>query len=171
MILPNVSDDFAAKSSLAGSLVSHHALAGGDNSDPQATQYARQLVFLGVNPEAGFGDTFNAGITIATSIASAITQRKVRANTAMTGEITLRGKVLPVGGIKEKILAAKRAGIKHIVMCRENQKNVEEIPEKYLKGVDFHYVENVADVWQFALTDEKVKNPTDFSIEENDKKE
>ena len=63
------------------------------------------------------------------------------------------------------------AGIKHIVMCRENQKNVEEIPEKYLKGVDFHYVENVADVWQFALTDEKVKNPTDFSIEENDKKE
>ena len=112
----------------------------------------------------------SAGITIATSIASAITQRKVRANTAMTGEITLRGKVLPVGGIKEKILAAKRAGIKHIVMCRENQKNVEEIPEKYLKGVDFHYVENVADVWQFALTDEKVKNPTDFSIEENDKK-
>ncbi|MQO97895.1 tRNA guanosine(34) transglycosylase Tgt, partial [Prevotella copri] len=110
----------------------------------------------------------SAGITIATSIASAITQRKVRANTAMTGEITLRGKVLPVGGIKEKILAAKRAGIKHIVMCRENQKNVEEIPEKYLKGVDFHYVENVADVWQFALTDEKVKNPTDFSIEEND---
>ena len=113
----------------------------------------------------------SAGITIATSIASAITQRKVRANTAMTGEITLRGKVLPVGGIKEKILAAKRAGIKHIVMCRENQKNVEEIPEKYLKGVDFHYVENVADVWQFALTDEKVKTPTDFSIEENDKKE
>ena len=113
----------------------------------------------------------SAGITIATSIASAITQRKVRANTAMTGEITLRGKVLPVGGIKEKILAAKRAGIKHIVMCRENQKNVEEIPEKYLKGVDFHYVENVADVWQFALTDEKVKSPTDFSIEENDKKE
>ena len=113
----------------------------------------------------------SAGITIATSIASAITQRKVRANTAMTGEITLRGKVLPVGGIKEKILAAKRAGIKHIVMCKENQKDVEEIPEKYLKGVDFHYVENVADVWQFALTDEKVKNPTDFSIQENDKKE
>ena len=73
--------------------------------------------------------------------------------------------------LKEKILAAKRAGIKHIVMCRENQKNVEEIPEKYLKGVDFHYVENVADVWQFALTDEKVKNPTDFSIQKNDKKE
>ena len=113
----------------------------------------------------------SAGITIATSIASAITQRKVRKNTAMTGEITLRGKVLPVGGIKEKILAAKRAGIKHIVMCRENQKDVEEIPEKYLKGVDFHYVENVADVWQFALTDEKVKNPTDFSIQKNDKKE
>ena len=80
----------------------------------------------------------SAGITIATSIASALTQRKVRKNTAMTGEITLRGKVLPVGGIKEKILAAKRAGITDIVMCQENEKDINEIPEMYLKGVRFH---------------------------------
>ena len=113
----------------------------------------------------------SAGITIATSIASAITQRKVRKNTAMTGEITLRGKVLPVGGIKEKILAAKRAGITDIVICKDNRKDIEEIPEKYLKGVSFHYVEDVADVWEFALTDEKVKHPINFTIPENDKKE
>lgn len=112
----------------------------------------------------------SAGITIATSIASAITQRKVRKNTAMTGEITLRGKVLPVGGIKEKILAAKRAGITDIVICKDNRKDIEEIPAKYLKGVSFHYVEDVADVWEFALTDEKVKHPIDFTIPENDKK-
>ena len=108
----------------------------------------------------------SAGITIATSIASALTQRKVRKNTAMTGEITLRGKVLPVGGIKEKILAAKRAGITDIVMCQDNKKDISEIPAIYLKGVNFHYVENVQDVWDFALTDEQVKNPIRFEIEE-----
>lgn len=110
----------------------------------------------------------SAGITIATSIASAVTQRKVRKNTAMTGEITLRGKVLPVGGIKEKILAAKRAGITDIVMCRDNKKDIEEIPEKYRKGVAFHYVENVQDVWDFALTDEIVDHPVDLSVPEED---
>jgi ATP-dependent Lon protease len=113
----------------------------------------------------------SAGITIATSIASALTQRKVRKNTAMTGEITLRGKVLPVGGIKEKILAAKRAGITDIVMCCENEKDILEIPDIYLKGVNFHYVENVQDVWNFALTDEVVKNPLDFTIKEDEKKD
>jgi len=114
----------------------------------------------------------SAGITIATSIASALTQRKVRKNTAMTGEITLRGKVLPVGGIKEKILAAKRAGITDILMCKENEKDILEIPDIYLKGVTFHYVENVQDVWNFALTNEIVKNPLTFEIDEpagNDK--
>ena len=113
----------------------------------------------------------SAGITIATSIASALTQRKIRKNTAMTGEITLRGKVLPVGGIKEKILAAKRAGITDIVMCCENEKDILEIPDMYLKGVTFHYVENVQDVWNFALTDEIVKNPLDFTIQEDEKKD
>ena len=113
----------------------------------------------------------SAGITIATSIASALTQRKVRKNTAMTGEITLRGKVLPVGGIKEKILAAKRAGITDIVMCQENEKDILEIPEMYLQGVTFHYVENVQDVWKFALTDEIVEHPLDFTIPEEVKSE
>jgi ATP-dependent Lon protease len=88
---------------------------------------------------------------------------------AMTGEITLRGKVLPVGGIKEKILAAKRAGITDIVMCQENEKDILEIPEIYLQGVHFHYVENVQDVWNLALTDEIVKNPLKFEIEEDEK--
>lgn len=112
----------------------------------------------------------SAGITIATSIASALTQRKVRKNTAMTGEITLRGKVLPVGGIKEKILAAKRAGITDIIMCKENRKDIEEIPEKYRRGVEFHYVENVQQVWDFALTDEMVENPINFTINEEENK-
>lgn len=113
----------------------------------------------------------SAGITIATSIASALTQRKVRKNTAMTGEITLRGKVLPVGGIKEKILAAKRAGITDIVMCSENKKDVEEIPEVYRKGLQFHFVENIQQVWDFALTDEKVEHPVDFTIVEEKKED
>ena len=112
----------------------------------------------------------SAGITIATSIASALTQRKVRRNTAMTGEITLRGKVLPVGGIKEKILAARRAGITDIVMCKDNKKDIDEIPAIYLRGVEFHYVENVQDVWHFALTDELVAHPMNLTVEEEDHK-
>ncbi len=110
----------------------------------------------------------SAGITIATSIASALTQRKVRKNVAMTGEITLRGKVLPVGGIKEKILAAKRAGITDIVLCDANRKDIEEIAPDYLKGVSFHYVESVSDVLDFALTKQKVSNPLDFTIPEDE---
>ena len=112
----------------------------------------------------------SAGITIATSIASALTQRKVRKNTAMTGEITLRGKVLPVGGIKEKILAAKRAGITDILMCKDNRKDIDEIPEKYLQGVTFHYVENIQDVWDFALTDEIVSHPVHYTIDKKEDK-
>ena len=108
----------------------------------------------------------SAGITIATSIASALTQRKVRRNTAMTGEITLRGKVLPVGGIKEKILAAKRAGITDIVLSHANAKDIDEIPEQYRRGVNFHYVENVQQVWDFALTDQLVTNPVTFDVKQ-----
>ena len=111
----------------------------------------------------------SAGITIATSIASILTQRKVRKNLAMTGEITLSGKVLPVGGIKEKILAAKRAGITDIVICNDNRKDIDEIPQIYLTGLTFHYVETIADVLQFALLDEKVKNAIEFKIEEEKK--
>jgi ATP-dependent Lon protease len=117
----------------------------------------------------------SAGITIATSIASALTQRKVRNAIAMTGEITLRGKVLPVGGIKEKILAAKRAGINTIILSRENRSDIEEIPEIYVKGITFEYVENVQEVLDLALLDEKIDNPIDFTIpkdeEDKDKKQ
>ena len=113
----------------------------------------------------------SAGVTMTTSLASALTQRKVRQRVAMTGEITLRGKVLPVGGIKEKILAAKRAGITDIVICQENQKDIEEIPEIYLKGVTFHYVNNVREVLDYALLDEKVENPIDFTFEDKKDKE
>ncbi|MGQ9847379.1 MAG: endopeptidase La [Bacteroidales bacterium] len=101
----------------------------------------------------------SAGITMVTSIASAFTQRKVAANIAMTGEITLRGKVLPVGGIKEKILAAKRSQIKEIILSADNKKNIEEIPEIYLKVFTFHYVKNIKDVLKIALLKEKVPNP------------
>lgn len=76
----------------------------------------------------------------------------------MTGEITLRGKVLPVGGIREKILAAKRAGITDIILCVENRRDIEEIPANYLKGLNFHYVSNINEVWQIALLDEKVSD-------------
>ena len=106
----------------------------------------------------------SAGITMATSLASALTQRKVKANLAMTGEITLRGKVLPVGGIKEKILAAKRAGIKEIIMSAENKKNIDEIQDIYLKGLTFHYVTDVKEVFTIALTDEKVTDAIDLSV-------
>jgi ATP-dependent Lon protease len=101
----------------------------------------------------------SAGITMVTSIASAFTQRKVRKNLAMTGEITLRGKVLPVGGIKEKILAAKRAGIKEIILSEANRKDLEEIKELYIKGLKFKHVETIQEVIDFALLDTIVDRP------------
>jgi ATP-dependent Lon protease len=107
----------------------------------------------------------SAGVTMATSIASAFTQRKVKKYLAMTGEITLRGKVLPVGGIKEKILAAKRASIKEIVVSEENRKDVENIKEIYIKGVKFHYVETIMGVLELALLKQKVRNPKKISFE------
>jgi len=107
----------------------------------------------------------SAGITMASSIASAFTQRKVKKYLAMTGEITLRGKVLPVGGIKEKILAAKRASIKEIILSEENRKDVEDIKEIYIKGLKFHYVETIMGVLELALLKQKVKNPKKISFE------
>ncbi len=100
----------------------------------------------------------SAGVTMVTSLVSSFTQRKVRDHLAMTGEITLRGKVLPVGGIKEKILAAKRAGISDVILCRENKKDIEEINEIYLKGLTFHYVNTIKDVIDFALLPDRVKD-------------
>lgn len=104
----------------------------------------------------------SAGITILTSIASLMTQRKVKNKLAMTGEITLRGKVLPVGGIKEKILAAKRAGIKEVIMCETNRRDVEEIKPEYIKDLKFHFVNHMSEVLEIALLKSKVKNPLIF---------
>jgi ATP-dependent Lon protease len=100
----------------------------------------------------------SAGIAMLTSLVSLLTQKKVKKSIAMTGEITLRGKVLPVGGIKEKILAAKRANIKEIILCHENKSDVDEINQEYLEGITFHYVKMMREVIDFALTDHKVKN-------------
>ena len=112
----------------------------------------------------------SAGITMLTSLASVFTQRKVKDKLAMTGEITLRGKVLPVGGIKEKILAAKRAGIEEVILCKKNRKDIEEIDEHYIKGLTIHYVETVAEVLSLALLEEKVEDPLRFVIEEENAK-
>ncbi len=108
----------------------------------------------------------SAGITMLTSLVSVFTQRKVKKQIAMTGEITLRGKVLPVGGIKEKILAARRAGIKEIIMCRRNEKDLEEINPHYLKGIKIHFVEYVPEVLDIALTKQRANNPIEFILPE-----
>lgn len=130
--------------------------------DPQLFDYWNVHIHVpeGATPKDGP----SAGITILTAIASAFTQRKVKKNLAMTGEITLRGRVLAVGGIREKILAAKRAGIKEIILCEENRKDVEEIKQDYLKGLTFHYVESMGDVVRYALLKEKVKSPVDVKL-------
>ena len=118
----------------------------------------------------------SAGVTMLTALASAYTQRKVRPGMAMTGEITLRGSVLPVGGIKEKILAAKRYGIKEIVLCEQNRKDVLDIKETYVEGLSFHYVKSMKDVIDFALLNEKISNAVnvnepDFSLNGKSKKQ
>lgn len=106
----------------------------------------------------------SAGITMLTSLASIYTQRKVKSKLAMTGEITLRGKVLPVGGIKEKILAAKRSGIKEIILSKKNKRDIDEIEQHYIKGLTFYYVETVAEVLKIALLKDRVKNPVSFTL-------
>jgi ATP-dependent Lon protease len=106
----------------------------------------------------------SAGITMMTTLVSSLTQRRVRNNLAMTGEISLRGKVTPVGGIKEKILAAKRSGLKEIILCYQNEKDVIEIGDEYTKGLTFHYVENMLDVLDLAL---EKKQTFDYKIELN----
>ena len=111
----------------------------------------------------------SAGITMLTALVSAFTQRKVKPNLAMTGEITLRGRVLAVGGIKEKILAAKRANIKEIILCKSNQKDILEIKEDYIKDLKFHYVADMRDVIALALLDEKVSHPIDLTVKEDEK--
>lgn len=138
-------------------LKSHSSLLG---LDPEI--FRQWNIHIHVPEGAIPKDGPSAGITMITSIASAFTQRKVRKNIAMTGEITLRGKVLPVGGIKEKILAAKRAGVSDILISAENRKDIDEIKELYLKGLHFHYVDNIMEVLIQALLKQKVANPKKF---------
>jgi ATP-dependent Lon protease len=109
----------------------------------------------------------SAGITMLTALTSAFTQRKVKSNLAMTGEITLRGKVLPVGGIKEKILAAKRADIKDVILCKSNRKDILEIKESYIKDLRFHYVSEMKEVIELALTKDKVNNAQDLTVKQS----
>jgi ATP-dependent Lon protease len=109
----------------------------------------------------------SAGITMLTALTSAFTQRKVKPNLAMTGEITLRGRVLPVGGIKEKILAAKRANIKEIILCKSNQKDILEIKEDYIKDLKFHYITDMREVINLALLEQKVNDPIDLTVKED----
>ncbi len=150
----NLGDVMKESAILALEYIKSHALQLGINEEV----FENWTVHIHVPEGAIPKDGPSAGITMVTSLASAFTQRKVKSNLAMTGEITLRGKVLPVGGIKEKILAAKRSGIKEIILCEENKKDIEEINEIYLKGLEFHYVNDVKEVLKIALLDEKVKN-------------
>ena len=145
-------------------------LWGDDDSSPLTTTIKSNAAALGIKddifdrynvhihvPEGATPkDGPSAGITMLTSLVSLFTQRKVKKSLAMTGEITLRGKVLPVGGIKEKILAAKRARIKEIILCEDNRRDVEEIKQDYLKGVQFHYVKEMGEVIDMALLKQKV---------------
>lgn len=108
----------------------------------------------------------SAGIAMLTSMVSSFTQRKIKKNVAMTGEITLRGKVLPVGGIKEKILAAKRANIKEIILCKDNKRDIDQIKPEYLTGLTFHYVDKMTEVIDLALTNQKVKNAKELTVKE-----
>jgi len=140
-------------------LKSHAPILG---LDPAIFQYWNVHIHVpeGATPKDGP----SAGITMLTALASAFTQRKVRSDLAMTGEITLRGKVLPVGGIKEKILAAKRAKIKNIILSVENKKDIEEVKPDYIEGLNFIYVEKMIDVVNYSLLKEKVRHPLDLEV-------
>ena len=140
-------------------LKSHHELL---KIDPAI--FEQYNVHVHVPEGATPKDGPSAGITMLTALASLFTQRKVKNNLAMTGEITLRGEVLAVGGIKEKILAAKRAGIKTLILCEKNKQDVDEIAPNYLEGLLIHYVSKMSEVLQIALLNQKVSDAKNFEI-------
>jgi ATP-dependent Lon protease len=149
-ITGNLGDVMKESAAIAMQWVRAHAAELGINNE-LFTKYNLHIHF----PEGAIPkDGPSAGITIATAIVSAFTQKRVAPKLAMTGEITLRGRVLPVGGIKEKILAAKRAGIDNIIICERNKKDIEDIPANYLEGMKFNYVERVMDVIKLAITNQ-----------------
>ena len=155
----NLGDVMKESAMLAHEYLKSHA--GELNLTPEV--FANWNVHVHVPEGAIPKDGPSAGVTMVTSLASAFTQRKIKKNLAMTGEITLRGKVLPVGGIKEKILAAKRAGITEIILSEQNKKNLEEIKDAYLKGLKFHFVNTIMDVLDIALLKTKVDRPVNIS--------
>ena len=149
----NLGDVMKESASIAMAYLKSHAESFGIDHEV----FKKWDVYIHVPEGATPKDGPSAGITILTALASLFTQRKVRNHLAMTGEITLRGKVLPVGGIQEKILAAKRANIKDIILCEQNRKDIEEIKADYLEGVNFHYVTKMKEVIEIGLLEEKVK--------------
>jgi ATP-dependent Lon protease len=153
-ITGNLGDVMKESATIALEYIKSHA----DSLDIDNAVFDKWNVHMHVPEGAIPKDGPSAGITMAVSVASAFTQRKVKKNLAMTGEITLRGHVLPVGGIKEKILAAKRAGITDVIMSEINEKDIKEIPELYIKGLKFHYVKTILDVMDIALLKQKVQN-------------
>ncbi len=151
----NLGDVMKESATIALEYLKSHAPALGLDPDMFKNWNVHIHVPEGATPKDGP----SAGVTMFTALSSAFTQRKVRSKIAMTGEITLRGKVLPVGGVKEKMLAAKRAKITDIILSNENKKDIEDIKDKYREGLTFHYVDSMMDVVEFALLKEKVKNP------------
>jgi len=154
----NLGDVMKESATIALAYLKAHSEIFGIKPDVFASWNIHIHVPEGATPKDGP----SAGITIFTALASAFTQRKVKAKLAMTGEITLRGKVLPVGGIKEKILAAKRADMQEIILSKENRKDIEEIKQDYIKGLNFHYIGEMSEINDLALLTEKVKNPLNF---------
>jgi ATP-dependent Lon protease len=154
-ITGNLGDVMKESATIAMAFLKSHASDYGLSSEVFKSWDVHLHVPEGATPKDGP----SAGITMLTALASLFTQRKVRSKMAMTGEITLRGRVLPVGGIKEKILAARRAGISEIILSEENRKDVEEIGATYLKGLSFHYVRRMSEVTDRALLKEKVAEP------------
>lgn len=154
----NLGDVMKESAALAMAYLRSHAEDFGINYKVFDTWDVNVHVPAGATPKDGP----SAGITMLTALTSLFTQRKVKENLAMTGEITLRGKVLPVGGIKEKILAAKRANIKEIILSKSNKKDIMEIKDDYIKDMKFHYVADMAEVIELALLKNKVKNPKEI---------
>ncbi len=148
----------------SATLALEYIKANADKYDIDYRIFDKYNLHLHVPEGATPKDGPSAGITMVISMLSAITQRKVKRNIAMTGEISLRGKVMPVGGIKEKILAAKRAGIKEIILCKENEKDILDIKPLYTKGLKFHYVNTVDELTDIALLKQKVANPKRFDV-------
>ena len=151
----NLGDVMKESATLAFEYLKSHS----DQLGLEPSVFEKWNVHLHVPEGATPKDGPSAGITMFTALASAFTQRLIKPRLAMTGEITLRGKVIPVGGIKEKILAARRAGIKEIILPTDNKKDIEEIKQVYLKGLKIHYVEQMIDVLDLALLEKLASNP------------